>query len=556
MLTEAASTETEGSTLRLIAFRAVASLAAIIGPALCIAGAAPSQSHFDIVVYGATASGVMAATAAGQMGMRVALVDPGTHVGGMVTGGLSFSDVERQESLIGGLTLDFFHRVRAHYGQTSGWSFEPHVAEEILRGMLSDAHVQVFPGEPIKSLERNGATIRTLESAHRTFNASVFIDSSYEGDLMKMAGVSYTVGREGRDRYHESLAGRMDLLPGVHQFATNVSAEGLPPASNDPAISTTHITPQSELARTGDGDGRFQSYCYRLILTDNPANRIEITKPEGYDPRNYELLRRYIRSNPGLKLKGVLGINRIPNGKADANSNGPVSLDFLGGNLQYPNGSPELRRTIAEAHLRWAQGLVYFLQNDPTVPALLQGEAKIWGLPKDEFLDTGHWPDQLYVREGRRMLGEYVLTQADLQTARSKPDAVGMAGYNIDIREVQWVSHAVYRFPRVDDEVFTEGYMSQPVDPWQIPYRALLPKRRQASNLLVTVCISASTIAYASFRMEPTYMIAGESAGVAATLAMRSHHGLHDLDIAALQNELRNRGQILSVPAGVASQTM
>jgi hypothetical protein len=367
---------------------------------------------------------------------------------------------------------------------------------------------------------------------------------------MKVAGIDYTVGREGRDRYRESLAGRMDLLPAVHQFATDVSAEGLPLASEDPASPIPHITPQSQLARTGDSDGRFQSYCYRLILTDKPDNRVEITKPKEYDPRNYELLRRSIQSNPNLTLKGVLGINRIPNGKADANSNGPVSLDFLGGNSRYPDGSPQLRRKIAEAHLRWAQGLVYFLQNDPSVPAALQSEARQWGLPKDEFLDTGHWPNQLYVREGRRMLGEYVLTQSDLQTNRSKPDVIGMAGYNIDIREVQWLSHAVYRFPKVDNEMFTEGYMSQPVEPWQIPYRAILPKENQASNLLVTVCISASTIAYASFRVEPTYMIAGESAGVAAALAVQSHMDVQSIDIVQLQTELRRRGQILFAPAG------
>lgn len=540
-----------------IACRAVVLLLLIGGQALEGSSQVRServQAHFDVVVYGATASGVMAAVAAGQMGMRVALVDPGVHVGGMVTGGLSYSDVDRQQSLIGGLALTFFRNVRSYYGQTSGWSFEPHVAEQILRNMLAEAHVQVFPGELIESLDRHGAQIETMHTAHDAFTAAVFIDSSYEGDLMKMSGVSYTIGREGRDRYHESLAGRMDLLPGVHQFATDVRAEGLP-SSSDPASPTPHITPQSQLAQTGNGDGRFQSYCYRLILTDNPADRMQITKPDGYDAQNYELLKRYIQSNPGLKLKGVLGINRIPNGKGDANSNGPVSLDFLGGNLGYPDGSPELRRKIAEAHLRWAQGLVYFLQNDTSVPAGLQSEARQWGLPKDEFLDTGHWPNQLYVREGRRMLGEYVLTQADLQTDRFKPDAIGMAGYNIDIREVQWLSHAVYRYPKVDQEMFTEGYMSQPVDPWQIPLRALLPKENQASNLIVTVCISASTIAYASFRMEPTYMVAGESAGVAAALSVRSHKDVHHLEIPALQNELRARGQILSapVPGGTAA---
>jgi hypothetical protein len=363
---------------------------------------------------------------------------------------------------------------------------------------------------------------------------------------MKAAAVSYTVGREARDKYGESLAGRMDLLPGVHQFPTVVLSDGLMRGNVGPASVVPRITKQSELASTGSGDERFQSYCYRLILTDDPANRIAITAPPEYDPATYELLKRYIRSNPALTLKGVLGINRIPNGKADVNSNGPVSLDFLGANLQYPDGTPEIRREISQAHLRWAWGLVFFLQNDVSVPKPLQEQARAWGLPKDEFTDTGHWPNQLYVREGRRMLGEYVLTQADLQEARTKPDAIGLGGYNIDIREVQWVSHAVYRFPSVENQMFTEGYLSQPVDPWQIPYRALLPKSNQASNLLVTSCISASTIAYASFRVEPTYMIAGESAGVAAALSIQTKTDLQHVNMTQLQALLRSRGQILS----------
>jgi len=528
-------------------------LAATVLPVAALAAQSKAQStarDFDVVVYGATASGVMAAVAAGEMGMRVALVDPSNHVGGMVSGGLSHTDVDRQENLIGGLTLKFFQGMAAHYGQTSGWSFEPHVAEQELRTTLQSAHVLLFPGELIDNVDRQGAVIRALRTAgHHTFTGKVFIDSSYEGDLMKAAGVEYTVGREGRGRYGESLAGRMDLLPGVHQFATEVSADGLIQSGLPPESPTPRVTPQSELAMTGQGDGRFQSYCYRLILTDDPANRVPVAAPPGYTPATYELMQRYIQSNPGLTLKGVLGLNRIPNGKADANSNGPVSLDFLGGNLGYPDGTAEVRRKIAEAHLRWAQGLVFFLQNDPHVPPPLQQAAQAWGLPKDEFQDTDHWPSQLYVREGRRMLGEYVLTQADLQSSRMKPDAVGVAGYNIDIREVQWISHSVYLFPAVKNEVFTEGYLSQPVDPWQIPYRALLPKAAQAENLLVTCCISASTIAYASFRVEPTYMVAGESAGVAAALAVQTHTSLHHLDLTRLREALQRRGQILSVNA-------
>jgi hypothetical protein len=464
----------------------------------------------------------------------------------MVSGGLSHTDVDRQENLIGGLTLIFFKRVAAHYGQTSGWSFEPHVAEENFRALLEEANVQVFPDEQIDGVEKQGAIIRALRtSTHDAFTATVFIDSSYEGDLMAAAGVSYTVGREGRAKYGESLAGRMDLLPSAHQFAAPVLADGVPgPDAAHP--DRPRITPQSDVASTGEGDGRLQSYCYRLILTDDPKNRIEISAPQGYDPANYELLKRYIASNPALTLKGVLGINRIPNGKADVNSNGPVSLDFLGANTEYPDANSERRKQIAAAHLHWAQGLVYFLQNDPSVPPALQNAARAWGLPKDEFHDTGHWPNQLYVREGRRMLGEYILTQNDLQQSRTKPDAIGLAGYNIDIREVQWLSHAVYTFPSVHNQMFTEGYLSQPVDPWQIPYRALLPKADQASNLLVTSCISASTIAYASFRVEPTYMITGESAGVAAALAIQTHSDLHQLNISKFQATLQSRGQILS----------
>jgi hypothetical protein len=505
-----------------------------------------SSEHFDVLVYGATASGVMAATSAAREGLAVALVDPGQHVGGMVSGGLSYTDVDRQEHLIGGSTLKFFQRIGAHYGEPIGWKFEPHVAEKTFEDMLRETNVRVFHGEQIVSVEKHGPLLTDIEcESHHRYAAHVFIDSSYEGDLMKAAGVSYTVGREGQAKYGESLAGREDLLPGAHQFKTDVFAEGILSNLPDDEVAP-HITPQDQVVATGQPDGRFQSYCFRITVTDDPTNRIAFTAPAGYNPAQYELLKRYIQSNPSMNLKGVLGINRIPNGKGDTNSNGPVSLNYLGGNLDYPDASPQRRAAIAQAHLRWAQGLFYFLQNDTSVPKPLQDAARVWGLPKDEFIDTGHLPFQLYVREGRRMLGEYVLTQSDLQTNRHKLDSIGVAGYNIDIREVQWLTHKVYRFPEVRDQVFTEGYLSQPVDPWEIPLRALLPRREQASNLLVTSCISASTIAYASFRVEPTYMVAGESAGMAAALSVKTGQPLHGLDIKQLQRTLATRGQILS----------
>lgn len=502
-----------------------------------------ATESFDVVVYGATASGVMAAVGAAQEGARVALVEPGRHVGGMLSGGLSNSDVDNQKELIGGLTRSFFVSAGQHYHQPIAWAFEPHVAEEILLDMLSNAHVNTYFDCRLSSVVKSGSQLMLILMENgRQFSGRVFIDSSYEGDLMKAAGVSYVVGREGRARYGESLAGRQDLLPGHHQFKFPVSADapsgGLLPL----------IVPEDKVAQIGEGDGRFQSYCFRLCMTKDPVNSLPIERPKGYDPARYALARRYLESAKGaLSLKDFLGIIPIPNDKFDINSTGPVSTDLLGASWEYPDASYERRKQIWDEHLSWAQGLIYFLQNDVSVPETIRAQIRKWGLPKDEFLDTGHWPNQLYVREGRRMLGEYVLTQHDLQEYRQKYDSIGMAGYNIDIREVEWRAHKVYLYPKVVDQVFTEGYLSMPVQPWQIPYRALLPRQEECSNLLVTVCISASTIAYGSFRMEANYMIAGQSAGVAAALAVKTHREVHLVDIALLQNALGKSKQILSL---------
>ena len=519
----------------------------LITCALLLSGIAftAEPRSFDVVVYGGTAGGVMAAVAAAQYGLRVALLEPGRHVGGMVSGGLSSSDVESQQQLVGGLTHQFFARLGRHYGEASAYKFEPHVAEQTLRDMLAEAHVQFFPNARVADVAKEGAQIQVLRTQDAGgFHGKIFIDCGYEGDLMKAAGVAYTVGREGRQKYGEWLAGRQDLLPGRHQFAFPVSAERM---KGGPANALLpYVMPQEKVVPTGEGDGHFQSYCFRLCLTDNPGNRLAVEKPAGYDPASYELARRYLESGKdALSLRDFLGIVRIPNGKADVNSTGPVSTNLLGASWEYPEASYERRKQIWDEHLTWAQGLIYFLQNDASVPEAMRTEVRRWGLPNDEFPDTGHWPNQLYIREGRRMLGEYVLTQHDLQESREKYDAVGMAGYNIDIREVQWLAHRVYHFPTVLNQVFTEGYVSMPVKPWQIPYRALLPRQQQSSNLLVTSCISASTVAYASFRMESNYMIAGESAGVAAALAIKEGRDVHRVDIYALRRELAQRGQVL-----------
>jgi hypothetical protein len=504
----------------------------------------PARDSYDVVVYGATACGVLAAIAAQNEGMRVALVEPGHHVGGMVSGGLGRTDKLHYERVVGGLARQFFQRVGKHYGKSIIWTFEPSVAERAFRDWLKEAGVAIFFGQALMSIDKQHNSIVKLKTEQATFSGAVFLDCSYEGDLMKAAGVRYVVGREGRDKYDESLAGRREILPGHHQAVVAVPARGkdgkLPP----------YVVPQTEIAPLGAGDSKFQAYCFRLCLTDDPENRLPLPRPENYDRERYALVRNYLKAGQDqLSLANFLCLGRLPNHKCDANSCGFVSTDLLGAAWEYPEASRERRKEIWDEHLTWAQGFVYFLANDKAVPDEIKDAMSQWGLPKDEFLDTDHWPHQLYVREGRRMLGEYVMTQHDLQMHRRKYDSIGVGSYNIDIREVQWVACEVTRFPEVREEVLQEGYLSYPVEPYEIPYRSLLPRQEECDNLLVPVCASMSTIAYGSYRMEPQYMIAGQSAGVAAALAIKAKSPIHKLAIEPLQSRLREQGQVIAVDA-------
>jgi len=504
-----------------------------------------TAADFDIVVYGGTAGGAAAAIAAAKEGRSVALVEPGRHVGGMISGGLGRTDMDRQQNVIGGIAREFFERAGKVYGEPVSWLFEPHVAEQILTDWLKEAHVQVFFGHQLKSLVKEGTRIVRLETENGgSFQARVYIDCTYEGDLMKQAGVSYAIGREARAKYGESLAGRQDILPGPHQLRAAASPYG-PDGQLLP-----FIVRQDEVVPTGEGDGRVQSYCFRLCLTDDPANLLPVGPPEGYDPKRYGLVRNYLAAlGDAARLADFMGISRLPHNKSDVNSGGAVSTNIPSLSWSYTEAGYAERRRIRQQHLDWAQGLLYFLGHDSAVPERIRQEMLRWGLPKDEFPDTGHWPHQLYVRDSRRMRGEYILTQHDLQEHRAKYDSIGMGGYNIDIREVQWIAHKVYRFPLVQDEVLMEGYLSMPVEPYEIPYRSLLPLVDECSNLLVAAAISSSHVAYASFRMEPQYMIAGHAAGVAASLAVERSVPVDQIDIPELQRKLAGQKQILHLPA-------
>ena len=524
--------------------RSFAVLALVMGLGTRAFAAPPDASReFDVVVYGATAGGAMAAVAASQEGARVVLLEPGRHVGGMLSGGLGRTDMDRQEHVIGGLARTFFERVGRAYGRDVAWTFEPSVAERALRGLLDESRVAVLFEHRLASVEKDGTRLVRLRCENgAAFAAKVFVDASYEADLMKAADVSYAIGRDGRARYGESWSGRREILPGNHQLLAAV------PALDPSGRPLPYVQPYERVVAIGEGDGRIQAYCYRLCLTRDPANRLPIPRPERFDPARFALVYGYLKSlGERATLGHFLGISEMPNRKTDINAGGGVSTNLPGASWEYPEASHARRAEIAREHLDWAHGLVWILGNDPAVPENVRAEMREYGLARDEFADTGHWPHQLYVREGRRLLGEHVLTQHDLERDRTKYDSVGMAGYNIDIREIQWLAVPVPRFPSIQAEVLQEGYLSAPVEPYEIPYRSLLPRSGECSNLLVSTAISASHVAYASFRMEPQYMIAGESAGVAAALAARTGRTVHAIDLPALQIRLRARGQILSV---------
>jgi hypothetical protein len=508
---------------------AAASLAIFVSPAR------PAEVRsYDLVVYGGTAGGVIAAVSGAREGLKVALLEPRDHVGGMVSGGLTATDFGKK-AVIGGMSLEFFERVGRRYGEPIGWYFEPHVAEEVFLEMLKEASVPVFFRHRLREktgVGKKGTKVTDIRLENGSvFRGVLFADASYEGDLMAQAGVSYTWGREGTAQYGESLAGVRDKTP-KHQFLVRVPAHD----EKGRLLPEIQAGPKGE---PGQADRKVQAYNFRLCLTDVKENQVPYPRPKGYDPKRYALLARYIQAFAGAngrppRMGELMNPIRMPKGKTDTNNNGPFSTDYIGGNWDYPEADYATRARIWQAHVDYIQGFLYFLANDPQVPAPLHDEINRWGLARDEFTDNGNWPNQLYVREARRMVGEYVMTQKDIQEDLRKPDVIGMGSYNSD-------SHNIQRLATPDGAVENEGDMQVPVTPYQIPYRMLLPKRAEATNLLVPVCFSASHVAYSTLRMEPQYMILGHATGVAARMALRAGVAVQDVDTAALSARLKQQ---------------
>ena len=370
------------------------------------------------------------------------------------------------------------------------------------------------------------------------FEAHVFIDCSYEGDLMAQAGVSYTWGREGREQYAESLAGVRPYAQ-AHNFRHEVSA------FDENGVLFPGIS-ENEKGKEGSGDKKVQAYNFRLCLTNMFSNRLPFTRPQEYDPSQYKLLQSWltaIKKNENyrsLSINDVLAIGPLPRGKADINNNGPFSTNFIGGSWDYPDANYQEREKIIQDHKSYLQGFLYYLTNDRSVPEELRNDMLSWGLSADEFLDNENWPYLLYVREARRMVGGYVMSQKDIQTELIKNDSIGMGSYNSD-------SHNTQRYKTEDGKVLNEGNMEVRVNPYQIPYRVMLPKRNEANNLLVPVCLSATHVAYSTLRMEPQYMIMGEAAGTAAVLAIQTNCSVQQIDTSYLRFKLKAKKAVLEL---------
>jgi len=503
-------------------------------------GRNPITQPYDVAVFGATPAGVAAAIAARRAGAEhVALADPSTHIGGRFAETIGFGEVNLMDpSSVGGLWPELRAKVDAQYGLPTETP-EPHVLERILRDWLAAEGVIVVDRFQPAAVDKNGVRITRVRSDWRgRLEASVFIDASYAGDLLPLAGVDFTTGREPRARYGESLAGvvlRLERPPGevvepVHRLPVSGFAA-------DGKTLLPHVHGLTSEVVEGEGDSHTQCGNLYACLCREPSNRVELTRPERYDPGEFELLRRELALQ-GEEARFGFGFGGVPNAKAKVNDGVPflVHWGLVGGSDGFAAAAPAERRRMWEEHRDYMGRLLWFLKTDPAVPAALRERFAPWSLPKDEFADNAHWPYDLYAREGRRMRGGFVMTQRDLFEATAKPDAIALGSFPVD-------SHAVRRLASPDGkEVVNEGGFLVRTPVYQIPYRILTPKDSECDNLLVTCAFSASRVAFNSLRVEPTWMMTGQAAGAAAALALQAKRPVQQVDVAALQSRLRDAG--------------
>jgi hypothetical protein len=453
-------------------------------------------------------------------------------------GGLGFTDIGNKAA-IGGRSRDFYRRLGKRQGKAEAWTFAPSVAEQEFVALLAEAGIAVQFQQRLQGVTRQGARLVELRTeAGGIFRAKMFIDATYEGDLMARAGVSYHLGREANAVYGETLNGVRGQTP-KHQFIVAVDPYLKP---GDPASGLLPFVQAAEFGADGQGDRSVQAYNLRLCLTDNPANRRPTVVPPGYDAARYELLGRYLdalaAAGKPVALAHLLNFNRVTPDKTDVNNNGAFSTDYIGESQPWPEASYAERERIYRAHVEYVSGFLHYLATSPRVPEKLRAEMAGWGLCRDEFVDTGGWPHQLYVREARRMIADYVMTEKNCRRSEVVTDAVGLAAYNMD-------SHNCRRIVR-GGHVENEGDVQvPPMSPYPISYRSIVPRAAECENLLVPVCLSASHIAYGSIRMEPVFMILGQSAATAAVQAIDEGVAVQRIDYAKLRTRLLADGQLL-----------
>jgi len=532
---------------------------------LCSCGISNSNktTDADVVIYGGTCSAVTAAVQLAKMDKSVIIVCPEKHIGGMSSSGLGFTDIG-DKSVIGGLSREFYHRIYLHYKNNEAWkwqlrdeydnkgqgttaindsmqtmwTFEPHVAENIFEEFISENNITVLRDEWLdrdNGVEISNGKISSITMlSGKKFKAKVFIDATYEGDLMAAAGVNYFVGREANSVYNETWDGvQCNVFHHGHNFANrNISPYIIPGDSTSgvlPRIST------EAPGKQGSGDKRVQAYCFRLCTTNAKGNIVPFSRPENYDSTQYELLVRIYKTG----WRGYFGGGKIPNNKRDVNNAGPFSSDNIGMNYDYPDASYERRKEIIEEHKTYQMGLYYFIATDPRVPESLHRGINKWGLAKDEFADNDYWPYQIYVREARRMIGDFVMTENEILGKKEVKRPIGLGSYTMD-------SHNVQRYITPEGYVQNEGDLGvDPEKPYKIDMGTILPKKEECTNLLVTDAVSSSHIAFGSIRMEPVFMILGQSAGVIASMAVDKGICVQDVPYKNLEKELLKAGQIL-----------
>ena len=530
--------------------------------ALLIAFAAsgtPAQQTYDLVIYGGTSAAMTAAIQARKMGKTVIIVSPDKHLGGLTAGGLGWTD-SGNKAVIGGLSREFYQRVKKHYDEPRAWThqrpdeyklyrrdedamwaFEPHVAERTFETWMKEFAIPIVRearldrARGVITRDRRIVSIATLDG--RTYTGRMFVDATYEGDLMASAGVTYTTGREANSQYGETLNGVQAERAKSHQFTNKIDPYVIPGEASSGLLPRMHDRGPGE---EGAADKKIQAYNFRLCMTNVPANRVPFEKPDGYDPRQYELLLRDLQAGS----RHVFGkFDPVPNGKTDTNNHGSFSTDNIGMNWDYPDASYDRRQEIIEEHERYQKGYYYFLINDPRVPADVRTRMGEWGLAKDEFRDNRHWPHQIYVREARRMVSDFVVTENHVRRTRETPDSIGMGSYNMD-------SHNVQRYVARDADgkpyARNEGDIQiSPGGPYPISYRSVVPKTGEIENLFVPVALSASHIAYGSIRMEPVFMVLGQSAATAAAMAIDGGVAVQKVDYTKLRDRLLADKQVL-----------